>query len=122
MAMKKLASQVYQHNAAMNLAKKLYEEARKELLGAMKEAGLLDFRTTATIGDAKITLEAAVSTPEVEYIDVAKLQAQVPADKFLLMVTATKKAVETHAGKGTIAQCVATKPGAENVSVGVAKV
>lgn len=74
------------------------------------------FQTTNEAG-AKIALDVKVATPEVITMDVAKLREIVDDATFMAIVSASKAAVEKHAGKDVAVRCEVKSAGSPNVSV-----
>lgn len=110
-----LARKVITENKKMNEAKGKHDAARKELFSLMVTNSL----TTKDIpaDDEGPALKAIIETPESDVVDVQKLSERVDLKTLLLIVTATKKAVEDKAGALTCAAvCVRTK-GKPNVTV-----
>jgi len=117
LALVQLAARTYTENAAQNKAKAAYEKTRKELFAQMTAEGFKAIDATAQIDGKSVALKAEITTPSVNYIDVAVLAKLVSHEVFLLCVSASQKAVEENAGKGIAASATRTGTGTENVSV-----
>lgn len=108
-----LIQDTYAKNKAANEATKAYNAARKKLYTKMKERGLVETMTGQLL--------AKIEAPQREKINVEKLKKAVPAAVFLQCISATKKAVENHAGGAVAAICSELSAGEENVTVTLAK-
>lgn len=121
LALVQLAARAYTENSAQNAAKNAYEKTRKDLFAKMTEEGFKCIDASAQIDGKSVALRAEISTPSVNYIDVAVLAGIVSHEVFLKCVGASAKAVEEHAGKGIAASATRTGTGTENVSVKAVK-
>ncbi len=117
-AQKDLAQTFFLANQIANSAKAKADKARKELFKSMKEEGTGSFEHTFKDHEGtKFIVDVALETPTTTYIDVDVLRKLVKPDVFDKIITATKTAVETHAGKAVALEAEKTKAGTENVKV-----
>lgn len=116
-----LAARAYTENAAQNKAKSAYEKTRTSLFKQMNEEGITNFDTTVQIDGKPVTVNAAITTPSVNYIDVQVLAKHVSLEVLLKIVTASQKAVIDEAGASVAATATRTGRGTTNVSVKVVK-
>lgn len=117
-AQKDLAQTFFLANQIANSAKAKADKARKELFKSMKEDGTGSFEHTFKDAEgSKFIVDVSIDTPTTNYIDVDVLRKLVKPDVFDKIITATKTAVETHAGKAIALEAEKTKPGTENVNV-----
>jgi hypothetical protein len=117
-AQKDLAQAFFLSNQIANAAKSRADKARKDLFKSMKEEGTGSFEHTFKDHEgAKFIVDVAIETPTMNYIDIDTLRKLVKPDVFDKIITATKTAVETHAGKAIALEAEKTKPGTENVNV-----
>lgn len=115
---KALAVRMYEANLAKNEADRLYKATRENLYKALQKKGVKEFTTPHADADGKaITLIATVEAKDREVVDTKLLRKKVTDAQFMLMVSATKSAVEEHAGKALCAQVCTLVPGEENVTV-----
>ncbi len=115
---KQLATTAYRHNLLANAEGNAYKKARISLYALMKKHSrkTFTFSDVNTKGDT-IKLEASISTPESEKIDVTKLRALVSDEVFMKIVSASKEAVTKLVGDAVVRQCVFMATGEENVSI-----
>jgi hypothetical protein len=83
----------------------------------MKDLDLDEVVSDINVGGKKVPVRALIETPERTKIDVDKLSKLVPKTEFMQIVSATKKDVETIAGRTILAQVSTLEPGTENVSI-----
>lgn len=112
-----LAAQVLAANTAMNDATTTHRKLRAKLLGEMRDAGFTHFDATTLIDGKQVSFDAVIAAPERAVIDVAKLRKLVSEDVFMQCVSASKQAVEQHAGGAVATQCSVLGRGEENVTV-----
>lgn len=120
---RELAKTFYLENEKMNAAKRASEAARKELFKLLSEEGIEAGKLQIVGEDGKkVNLEVEVGSSKRTEQDVVKLRELLNNDDlFMLIVEASKKAVEEKAGKDVAIRCEVNKLGPVNVFVKVAK-
>lgn len=116
--MKTLALSVFLKNQEMNDAKREHDKARKLLFNLMEAAGTkaLTYSSRDEHGNP-VAVTATIQTPSVTHISIDLLKRHVDEETFLKIVTATKTAVEQHAGELVAMKCEIVEPGTQNVFV-----
>jgi hypothetical protein len=114
-----LAAKYFATNAEANRYKGEAEKLREELLKGMEKCGMKTLSGATLPTGALLSVE--VGAPAREAIDVEELRQAVTDPIFMKCVSASKKSVETHAGKHIVARCAVMQSGDTNVTVKLAK-
>lgn len=118
-SLQQMAQDVFLENEKMNKAKKDHESARKRLLEEMKTQKAQPFTFQGVDSEGKpVTINTAVETPMVDYVDVEVLFAKIKDEATLMKcLSATKKAVVENVGGIICTEATKTTKGTENVFV-----
>lgn len=118
----RLMAEFYRENDAANSAARKAEKAREQLLAAMTAQGLT-VHTCEAVNSAgqSLPLVANIKASEREVMDIQKLKALVTGEVFEKCISASKKAVEEHAGTAVATAAAIVRKGEPNVSVKVRK-
>lgn len=115
-------AEFYKENSASNAAARKAEKAREQLLAAMTKEGLTVHTCEATNSAGQsLPLVANIKASEREVMDIQKLKTLVTGDVFDKCISASKKAVEEHAGTAVATAAAVVRKGEPNVSVAVRK-
>lgn len=114
-----LAAKYFATNVEANRYKAEAEKLREELLKGMEKCGMKTLSGAVLPTGNALTVE--ICAPAREAIDVEELRKAVTDPIFMKCVSASKKAVETHAGKHIVARCAVMQSGDVNVTVKLAK-
>lgn len=123
--MKDKARVFFIENREANAHTSVAGKARKELLKLMLDNGVKDFELAIQeTGKTPYTVDVEVAAPKGEMVDVVALwkvmncgKITPEIEKFLAVVSATKKSVEENVGKAVYTRCAIEKIGDENVTV-----
>jgi len=116
---KNLAVDYFSENLEKNKWTSKANKSRKSLHGAMVDGNLKEAVVTAKVNGNTVTLDVKVAIPDVTHIDLAKLKKLVGDEKFMLIASATKKAIEEHAGTAVYNQVSTVKKGTDKTKEAV---
>lgn len=109
-------------NTLKNAADRQAVAAKKALHGAMARAGVKAFPgIDVEMDGVKVRADAVIEAQESEKIDVAKLRTLVDEATFMKIISATKTAVDTHAGRNITVASTVSVADAEDLRIRVAK-
>jgi len=114
-----LARAYHLENTEKNSWSSKANKTRKTLHGAMLDAKRKEAVVTTEIEGKSVTFDVKVAIPDVTHIDLAKLKELVGEEKFMEIVSATKKAIETHAGAAVFNQVSKVKKGTDKTKEAV---
>jgi hypothetical protein len=117
----KLAQDERRANALKNKATRDEKEANEKLNKLMNEKGVKSFSFTVELDGAFTNCTAQIAGGTKDVIDVALLRTLVDEPTFLKIVSATKGAIETHAGKNMVVKVTKTEATPEALKIGKVK-
>ena len=116
--LKSLVADFYRKNNAKNAATREAEKAQKALNAAMALANINRVsENVAMDGGAVVPVVAEITAEVTEGISVEKPRGLVDDATFMKIVSATKTAVEAHAGTNIVIQATVTQIGKESLKV-----
>ena len=116
-----MAQAVLKANAAKNASSKIEKDTSEKLNKLMLDKGVKSFAFTVELGGAFINAEAKIEGGKKDVIDVALLKTLVDEQTFMKIVSATKGAIETHAGKNMVIKVTKTEDTPEALKIAKVK-